>query len=263
MRRFPADTMSSTVPRLITIGISHFCEKARWALDWHGLAYVEQRWPLGAHGLLARIHGAPASTLPILLDGTATIQGSGEIIDWADQRNMGPGPNLTVVHSREIERRADTLIGVHVRRLSYAEMLPEMSRSVREELFQGLSPTQRVAGHVTWPVTRRVMMRAMDLNPLAASQSRSILEAELDWLDYQLDDGRPYLTGDCFSRADITVASLLAPFARPKEMPVFHRMTLPRALAADCRRWRDRPIMRFVTRLYRTHRAPRVSACAA
>jgi len=32
-------------PRLVTFGISHFCEKARWALDWHGIAYDEVSWP--------------------------------------------------------------------------------------------------------------------------------------------------------------------------------------------------------------------------
>ena len=29
--------------RLVTIPISHFCEKARWALDRAGVDYVEQR----------------------------------------------------------------------------------------------------------------------------------------------------------------------------------------------------------------------------
>jgi glutathione S-transferase-like protein len=32
---------------LITFGISHFCEKARWALDWHGIPYEEIGWPPG------------------------------------------------------------------------------------------------------------------------------------------------------------------------------------------------------------------------
>ena len=43
--------------------------------------------------------------------------------------------------------------------------------------------------------------------------SRSKLEAELDWFDGKLADGRAYVAGDRFSRADLTVASLLANFA--------------------------------------------------
>ena len=100
-------------------------------------------------------------------------------------------------------------------------------------------------------------MRMYDITPEAASESRSKLECELDWLDSKLSDGRFYLTGDRFSRADLTAASLLAPFARPREMPVFHQMSFPDALAADFEHWRDRPVMRWVVTQYQTHRAPR------
>src|SRR6187397_1237510 len=52
----------------ITFGFSHFCEKARWALDWHGIAYQEIGWPPGVHRILAKRCGAKGTTLPILLD---------------------------------------------------------------------------------------------------------------------------------------------------------------------------------------------------
>ena len=69
----------------------------------------------------------------------------------------------------------------------------------------------------SWPLSRRMMMRMHDITPDAAAESRSILETELDWLDNTLADNRRYLAGDRFSRADITVASLLAFFARPQD----------------------------------------------
>ena len=62
-------------------------------------------------------------------------------------------------------------------------------------------------------------------------------------------------TGDRFSRVDLTVASALAAFARPKEMPTFHNMRAPEALAADVRRWSERPTMRWVLDQYRMHRS--------
>ena len=62
-------------PRLITFGISHFCEKARWALDWHAIDYKEIGWPPGLHRILAKRCGAQGTTLPILLDGDTVIQG--------------------------------------------------------------------------------------------------------------------------------------------------------------------------------------------
>jgi len=244
--------MTPDRPKLVTFGISHFCEKARWALDWHGLPYDEISWPIGMHSLLAKRHGARDTTVPILLAGKTVAQGSGDIIDWADRNGRGRG--LTVPGARDIELRADTVIGVHVRRLSYAEMLPSFSHLVRIELLRNLSTSQRLAANVMWPVTRRLMMRAMDITPSAAAESGAILDEELDWLDRLLADGRSHLAGETFSRADITVASLLAPFARPKEMPIFHSMAISDALVAYCERWGDRPAIGWVRAQYQNHR---------
>ena len=43
--------MSVTIAlrRLVTIPISHYCEKARWALERAGLDYVEERHVQGIH----------------------------------------------------------------------------------------------------------------------------------------------------------------------------------------------------------------------
>jgi len=105
-----------------------------------------------------------------------------------------------------------------------------------------------------------MMMRMHDITPDAAAESRSILESELDWLDSTLADSRRYLSGDRFSRADITVASLLAFFARPQEMPIYREMSIPGALLADRERWRDRPVMRWVVAQYQAHRQPKPAA---
>ena len=97
-----------TQARLITFGFSHFCEKARWALDWHGIAYQEIGWPPGVHRILAKRCGAKGTTLPILLDGGMVIEGSGAIIDWAETkaqnctRSLTPQANLS--EAQEIER---------------------------------------------------------------------------------------------------------------------------------------------------------------
>jgi hypothetical protein len=82
-------------------------------------------------------------------------------------------------------------------------------------------------------------------------RDRSILESELDWLD---NTQPPLSGGRSFSRADITVANLLAFFARPREMPTYHQMSFPGALLADLERWLDLPVMRWVVEQYRTRR---------
>jgi glutathione S-transferase len=253
----PEEPVTHSRTRLITFGISHFCEKARWALDWHGIPYEEIGWPPGWHLVLAKRCGARANTLPIVLDGEAVIQGSGAIIDWAERKGKDPRrrlvPRGNLTEAKEIERRADELIGVHVRRLVYAETLPAYSRLVKPALFLGTSGSQRLIGNIMWPVTRRMMMWTYDIRPGAACESRSKLEAELDWLDSKLADGRPYLVGDRFSRVDLTMASLLAGFAQPKEMAVYHDMRID-PLTADVERWSQRPVMRWVISQYQKHR---------
>src|SRR5262245_23131689 len=65
--------------------------------------------------------------------------------------------------------------------------------------------SQRYAGYMMWPVAQRLMTRMYDMKPGTAAESRAMLEAELDWLDAKLADGRAYS-------------------ARPKELSVHHSM---------------------------------------
>jgi|SRR5215467_12001612 glutathione S-transferase len=253
--------MAAGKPILIVFGISHFCEKARWALDWHGVSYNEIGWPPGLHRALLKYNAAKGTSLPVVLDGDLVIEGSGAIIDWAERKAQDQTRSLNprtgdLAEVREIERRADEVLGSHVRRLVYAETLPHYSHLVRPALFLSCSTWHHRIGSLMWPVTRRIMMRMYDIRPGAASESRAALESELNWLDARLSDGRFYLVGDRFSRADLTVASLLAVFAGPKEMPVYHRMRRPDALAADIERWRPRPAMQWIVEQYRRHRDP-------
>jgi glutathione S-transferase len=161
-----------------------------------------------------------------------------------------------LAEAQEIERRADEIIGPHVRRLAFAEAMPSHAHLIKSALFYSATGWRRQAGNMMWPVARRIMTRMYDLGPGAAAESRAKLEAEFDWLDGKLADGRAYLAGDRFSRADLTVASLLANFARPKQLLAQHGMKGPEALAADVNRWSERPVMRWVMAQYRAHRTP-------
>ena len=101
--------MSQARPKLIVFGLSHFCEKARWALDWHGIAYSEISWALGLHRVLLKRYGANGTTLPILLHDQTIVQGSSAIIDWAESRAKNPTRTLSpqtkdLAEAKDIER---------------------------------------------------------------------------------------------------------------------------------------------------------------
>jgi glutathione S-transferase len=69
-----------------------------------------------------------------------------------------------------------------------------------------------------------------------------------------LRDGRPYLHGDRWTRADLTAAALLGPLAAPKEHPMAHAIALPQAVSATMQAWAGRPALQFVRRMYAVHR---------
>jgi len=79
--------------RLITIPISHYCEKARWALERAGLPYREERHVQGIHRMAARRAGGGA-TVPVLVAGDGVLGQSREILAWVDRRPAVRGASV-------------------------------------------------------------------------------------------------------------------------------------------------------------------------
>ena len=251
---------------LYTFQISHFAEKARWALDWKGVKYQERRLLPGPHLAVTRRLGKVTS-VPILVCDGQVVQGSSAIINFADER--WPDRPLTSQtaaerdRERELERWLDDELGAPVRRMFYFHALGEPNL-VRPLL------TQR--GPWWGPLFYRVGYRAVasriralyEINADTAEQDRKRVEAVFARVD-QLLEGRSYLVGDRFGRADLTLAALAAPLWHPPE----HSMRWPpdeayparlRELRAELGRWRARD---HVLRMYREHRADQDSATPA
>lgn len=122
-------------PVLYIFAISHYCEKARWALDYLGIDYESTHLPPGLHVLTAKKLGAPDSSLPILVADGQVVQGSAKIIDWAESVASGVvnclTPNVSREACQEIEKRLDDVLGVHTRRYYYSEALVDHPETVR------------------------------------------------------------------------------------------------------------------------------------
>lgn len=236
--------MSQGPPRLIVFPPSHFCERARWALDTAGIAYTEARWAVGIHlPLLRRI--APASTLPVLDIGSLVLQGSDRILDWT--RLAGADEAL--------EARFEQRIGPLVRQYLYASLLADRRSGVLPTLLDGVPSWQRAACRILWPITRRMMAASMEARPEIEPELKSRLDAELAWFEQRLGTAA-YLDGDSFGRADLTAASLLSPLAMPAQGPSFRHLRLRGPVAATLADWRGRPALRWVSRIYAQHRRP-------
>ncbi len=253
--------MGTAAVKLVTFAISHYCEKARWALDWHGIDYREISWPPGVHVMLARRAGAKQAALPILLAGDDIIEGSDAIIDWAETHSDGASDSLMPPGqseiARQVEARLDKIVGVNTRRLLCAHALPDQTRFVKPMLFANTSPLPRFAANLMWPVSKKLMARMYRTSGDAAAESRAILEREFAWLEKLLTSGNTYLTGKKFSRADLTAASLVALFAQPEEMPTYRDAQFPDELADTIEQWSSRPLFSWVKEIYREHRGCR------
>ena len=243
-------------PVLYIFSISHFCEKARWALDYLGVPYKLLVLAPGPHMALAKKLGLQRGSLPILQVGEEVIQGSSAIIDWAEQHktNQRSLARLDDAAS-EMEQRLDDQLGVHVRRMFYSEALVEQSHTVKQVFQTGLSWSQRLMLNLSWPVVRKKMIKLMDLGKVQGDQSLAIVAAELEWLDGLLADGRPFIMGDELSRLDITAASLLARIVMPPQYPTDDGFSHPPRLAEVAVSWRQRPALQWVLKMYAEHRA--------
>ncbi len=246
-------------PDLYVFAISHYCEKARWALDYLGIEYDLRYLAPGRHIEATAQLGAPGSSLPLLVSGEQVVHGSSAIIDWAKaavatpSKRLDPEPEFAE-ECRALERRLDDLVGVHGRRYYYSEALVDYPDTVWPIFARDLAPAERSLLEENWGITRQLMMGAMDLGPEQWEESRRIVVDQLDWFDGLLGDGRRFLVGDRFSRVDITAASLLAVMALPKEHPTYAALEIPPKASADLVQWSQRPTAAWVREIYRAYR---------
>jgi glutathione S-transferase len=252
---------------LYVFAISHYCEKARWALEYLGIPYRLHNCVPGMNRKIAKKLDTAQpprkkiGSLPFLHADGELIAGSGAIIDWAEiHREDGTsslaGDNPAV--ALELEKRLDAIAGVHVRRFYYSTALVGDSSAVRAIFTDDLPFIARWSTRLAWPKIVPLMIKGMDLGAGQGIQSRDIVLEELDWLDGLLADGRRYLTGDVFTRADLTAASLLAPLVNPANHPTYAALSIPASLEATIEGWRDRPILRWVSDVYAQQRKPAV-----
>ena len=242
-------------PTLYVFLISHYCEKARWALDAAGLDYKLRPIAPGFHRKQAKKLGLKAGALPYLETQNGVVQGSADIIDWVDGHSQNQFTPLEVAdEARAIEKRLDDKIGIHTRRYYYSEAMVEYPHTVRPIFVKSLPFVEKFVVKQKWDMIRSLMIKGMDLGPQQGLESKAIIETELDWLDGLLADGRTYLAGGQFSRADIAAASLLAPLAIPAEHPEYTNLAVPPGVQTDIELWTKRPCMKYVHNMYAKHR---------
>ncbi|HEY1954782.1 MAG TPA: glutathione S-transferase [Polyangiaceae bacterium] len=243
--------------RLYTFHISHFSEKVRFALDLSGLPYEEKPLLPGAHFVTTR-RIAKESSVPILVDGKDVVQGSSAILDRLASRHAYRALEVAPEHAAragEVEAMCDRAFGRGTQTLFYSVLLESPGEIGRMWMQRGprwAGAFYKVALRFIVPKVRE----AYDVHEAGIEAARVAYERAFEEMD-RATEGREFLFGDTLSRADLTVAALLAPLVQPKEHPFKWRSERPPKLDAFASVFRGRPTWKFVERIYREHRRAR------
>jgi glutathione S-transferase len=245
--------------RLITIPISHYCEKARWALERAGLAYREERHVQGIHRFAARRAGGGV-TVPVLVTPDGALPESEQILRWVDQRTA-PEHRLFPAEAdarQEVEllcRRLDGELGPKGRRLMYIHMLAQRKLMLQFN-NEGVPYWEDRAIRFGWPLIVRFARRELDISPGIETEDEAAVWRELDFVAELLADGRPHLCGERFGAADLTFAALSAAVVVPPVygVPLPQPEVLPPETAAFVTRVREHPAGRYALTLFAEQR---------
>jgi glutathione S-transferase len=244
---------------LITIPISHYCEKARWALDRAGVGYREQAHLQLIHWLAVRRAGG-GRTAPVLVCGDRVLADSADIVDEADAK-ASPGQRLypddpgAAAEVRALERDFDANLGPNGRRWMYNAMRGRRDLAIAYACT-GVPGWERRALPLAYPAVTRVIDRYLDITPATAAYSEAQVRMTFDGVAKQLSDGRPYLCGDRFTAADLTFAALAASVLMPPEygVPLPQPQELPVAMAAVVEEFRAHPAGEHALAMFRDER---------
>jgi glutathione S-transferase len=246
-----------TQARLITIAISHYCEKARWVLDATGLPYREEAHAPVLHRRATRAVGG--TTVPVLVDGNDVACDSVDIARHAERlappaRRLVPEEPQAREEVLVLEGELSKTLGVDARLLAYWFMLRDMevARPFVGRMMRVRSPALQ---RVVVPLFRALIFRAYGVSREAAVRAEARTRATFERLGGRIEEGG-YLVGGRFSLADLTLASLASPLLGPPEHPITGKRTLAVApgLAALRGELVETPVGRHALRMYREHR---------
>ena len=239
--------------RLVTIPFSHYCEKARWALDRAGIAYDEDGHLPLFHYLATRRAGA-GRTVPVVVADGEVIADSTDIVAWADAHRPGSLLPPDPAESLALEDDFDRQLGPATRRWAYFHLMPQ--REAIAIMASVVPRWQLTALRFTRPLAFGLMRRGMKIDAAGAERSRGKIDETFARVGERLRDGRRYLTGDRFTVADLTFASLATPVLLPPEhpMPMPGVDMFPPEARGQIDRWRTSAAGKHALRMYAEHR---------
>jgi glutathione S-transferase len=196
--------------QLYDIFWSHFCEKARWCLDYKKVTHAIVPVNPFTRGEVRAL--GKRGDVPVLEDGDQVIDGSAAIAAYLEMR--GPEPPLLPADAAgrsealALQARCDEELGPDTRRVGYQVALQNPA------LMTGTLLWSRAPKRWLNPLTLRFieprLRRKFDIYPEDVERSRARLHAFLPELQSRVASGG-FMVGGRFSLADIAAAALFDP----------------------------------------------------
>jgi len=241
--------------KLLEFPHSHYCEKARWALDYKGILFQAVAIMPGFHIITVRRYG-PDNTVPVLLDDKEAIQGSSEIINYLEQKY--PSNPLTPADIKErhacldIENIMDKRLGENIRQVLYYRLLayPDFIRAC----FTNTMPLiKKMIFTLCYPLLRYKIYQTYVISSAKVEEARREFDIAMGEIEKRLKQ-KKYLVGEKFTRADLSVASMLSLLVMPPEHPLPWREIPDPKTKTFYDDYQDHPVAKWVATMYRDHR---------
>lgn len=254
-RRTKGAVGEAPIMRLATFPMSHYCEVARWALDYHGLPFVEEPYAPVLHRVFLS-GSVPQLYLP---DGVA-LRESMDIVAWASEHGHGTRRLGPVAPEHEaLLRLASDSLGRATRRWAYTFVLDHRPFAFAL-MSAGLSSGQYYWLKLSLWWVAPLMKKAMGATPEGAATAMTHINAAFDAADVLMADGRRWLSGDSFDTLDLVWSALTSPVLMPDGHELYARTyrefgaSIGAALTDTVERLRARPSGQVALRAYAERR---------
>jgi glutathione S-transferase len=247
--------------RLITIGPSHYCEKARWALDHGGIPFAEDAHLPVLHRLYTRRAPGNARSVPILVHNGIFYNDSTHILEFVSTHAPSAALYDSAGEALALEEHFDDHIGPLVRRLAYCHLTSDPT-VLRAVFWPFASRAEKAILRLGAAGLAAALKRAFRTSESAAKRCHAGLMTEFDSVANTLQSRR-YLVDARFTAADLSFAALVQPLlllAGCKEVVLKHlghdAFRPPAQFIQAFAPFAQHPAGVYALRIYESHRYP-------
>jgi glutathione S-transferase len=246
--------MTLSTLRLITIPVSHYCEKTRWALLKCQIPFREDRHMPPFHKFLTKLVGG--GSVPVLVTDQGAFTDSVDILEYVDSiapthLKLYPTNAQELQQVSELVQSFDLGLAPAVRQWAYFHIVDD-PKLMKPLFCQGTPWFEQLLFPIIFKKIPALIKQEYDINAATATTAYQKITDIFETVNQLLADGRQYLVGDRFSAADLAFATLAAPIISPAgysiKLPVMS--DLPTAMVQGMEVLQATPAGKFVIRLY-------------